>query len=128
MRRFVLIRHVDVNGVSGEGVIVWGCQWPDGRVSYRWNTPTATSSAADSIDDVVQIHGHGGYTQLVWLDTDAGGRLWRLLEDLHETGGDPEATAITPSIEPYPTEVIAAVRDDQTLTAPLRALRGDGPA
>lgn len=77
MRRFVLVRDLDVSGISGEGVVVWGIQWPDGRVSYRWNTPTATSTAADSIDDVRAVHGHNGATRVEWLDSERGGKRWQ---------------------------------------------------
>lgn len=67
-RRFLLERNTDISGVSGTGVVVWGVVFPDGRVAYRWNTPTATTCTADSIEDVVAIHGHEGATQLVWID------------------------------------------------------------
>lgn len=80
LRRFVLVRDVDVTGVSGEGVVVWGVSWPDGHVSYRWNTDTATTSSADCIDDVIAIHGHNGATKLVWLDGVEEGMAW-LTED-----------------------------------------------
>lgn len=77
MRRFVMVRDVDVSGVSGEGVVIWGLECPDGRVLYRWNTSTATSVAADSIADVVAVHGHDGATRLVWLDSERAGEAWR---------------------------------------------------
>lgn len=67
-RRFLLERTTDVSGVSGTGTVVWGVVFPDGRVAYRWNTSTATTCTADSVDDVVAIHGHDGATQLVWID------------------------------------------------------------
>jgi hypothetical protein len=78
VRRFVLYRDVDVNGVSGVGAVVWGIQFPDGRCAYRWNTTTATTSVADSIADIEAIHGHDGRTRVVWLDTEQGADLWRL--------------------------------------------------
>lgn len=78
MRRFVLLRDVDVSGVSGEGAVVWGIQYPDGYVAYRWNTATATTCLATSIEDVEKIHGHGGATRLVWLDTPEGARVWKV--------------------------------------------------
>jgi hypothetical protein len=85
LRRFVMVRKVDVSGVSGTGVVVWGCEWPDGRVSYRWNTATATSVTADSISDVVEIHGHDGATSLKWLDPERGGDLWRRYVGIGDT-------------------------------------------
>lgn len=67
-RRFELHRDTDVNGISGPGVVVEGVVFTDGRAAYRWCTATATTTVADSIDDVLTVHGHGGLTRLVWLD------------------------------------------------------------
>jgi hypothetical protein len=77
MRRFVLYRHTDVSEISGTGVVVWGVMFPDGRVAYRWATPTATTCVADSIDHVVAIHGHQGATELLWVDSVAAAGAWR---------------------------------------------------
>jgi hypothetical protein len=79
VRRFVLVRDTDVTGISGQGVVVWGIEFPDGRVSYRWNTTTATSCDADSMADVVRVHGHNGATRVEWVDTEAEADRWRLL-------------------------------------------------
>jgi hypothetical protein len=73
-----MIRDIDVTGVSGTGVIVWGIQWPDGYVAYRWNTGTATTCVADNVEDVVTIHGHDGATRLVWLDDRESAQAWRV--------------------------------------------------
>lgn len=67
-RRFELHRDTDITGVSGAGVIVEGVRFSDGRCAYRWLTATATTTMADSIDDVMIIHGHDGATRLVWID------------------------------------------------------------
>lgn len=83
MRRWVLVRLTDVTGVSGEGVVVWGIQFPDGAVAYRWNSPHATSSTADSIETVQRIHEHDGASRVVWLDGPDGARTWEWLS------GDP---------------------------------------
>ncbi|MEW9530767.1 hypothetical protein [Microbispora sp. NPDC049125] len=77
MRRFVLYRNEDVSGVSGVGVRVWGVQWPDGAVAYRWNTPLATTCVADKVEDVVAIHGHNGATMLIWVDSEEVAQRWR---------------------------------------------------
>lgn len=73
----MLVRDVDVSGISGEGVVVWGIVWPDGRCAYRWNTDTATDQLADSIEHVQAIHGHNGATRVVWLDTEREANRWR---------------------------------------------------
>ena len=68
MRRFELHREADVTGVSGTGVVVEGVEFTDGRCAYRWLTPTATTTVADSIAHVEAVHGHDGRTAVVWLD------------------------------------------------------------
>lgn len=93
VRRFVLIRDTDVSGISGKGVVVWGCQWPDGRVSYRWNTGTSTTCDADCIEHVEAIHGHGGATRVVWMDTEIGAQVWALLEG-EDAGGGPSSQPV----------------------------------
>lgn len=71
MRRFILQRNEDVTGVSGTGLVVEGIQFSDGRCAYRWFTKEMpqTTVLADCIEDVVTVHGHGGKTRLIWIDT-----------------------------------------------------------
>lgn len=68
-RRFYLERRVDISRVSGTGRVAEGVEFSDGKVVMRWisNTPTVTVFDG-SIDDVVRIHGHGGSTEVVWMD------------------------------------------------------------
>lgn len=68
MRRFELHRSADVTGVSGTGVVVEGVEFTDGRCAYRWLSPTATTTVADSIAHVAAVHGHDGRTEVVWID------------------------------------------------------------
>ena len=71
-RRFRLIRHQDVSGVSGTGPVAEGVQFTDGAVALRWYGDYPTTTVWDSIDSVVAIHGHGGATVVEWLDPEAG--------------------------------------------------------
>lgn len=68
MRRFELVRDVDVTGVSGVGRVVEGVEFSDGRCAYRWLSELATTVVADRVEDVIEIHGHDGHTRLRWLD------------------------------------------------------------
>lgn len=77
MRRFILVRDIDVSGVSGTGVVIWGVEWPDGQVSYRWRSDAPTSVTADNIATVEAVHGHNGATRLVWLDSPINGDKWK---------------------------------------------------
>lgn len=71
-RRFTLVRHDDVTGVSGMGVVADGVRFPDGVVALRWRGgwPTSVVFHDRGMDAVVAVHGHGGSTEVVWLDSD----------------------------------------------------------
>jgi hypothetical protein len=71
-RRFKLIRHHDVSGVSGTGPVAEGVQFTDGAVALRWYGDYPTTTVWDGIDSVVAIHGHGGATEVEWIDPDPG--------------------------------------------------------
>ncbi len=67
-RSFQLIRHVDVTGVSGTGLIGEGTQFRDGTTVFRWYGDHPSTVVWPSPDDIVAVHGHQGATELVWLD------------------------------------------------------------
>ncbi len=67
-RRFLLQRHLDLSGISGTGHVADGVVWPDGTVALRWRTEHRSLAVYDSYADVEAIHGHGGSTDLVWID------------------------------------------------------------
>ena len=61
---FVLMRHKDISGNSGTGIVAEGVVFSDGKVAVRWLTETATTVLFDSIEDVEKIHGHEGATEI----------------------------------------------------------------
>lgn len=69
-RRFVLQRHTDVSGVSGTGTVAWGVEFPDGVVALRWisDWPTSVVFHDRGMAGIEAVHGHGGNTEIVWLD------------------------------------------------------------
>ena len=70
-RRFHLVRHRDVSGVSGTGIVAEGAVWSSGWVALHWpGHPRATSVWA-SLDDLVIAHGHAGATEVRFLDEEA---------------------------------------------------------
>ncbi|WP_432938192.1 hypothetical protein ACQPXM_26750 [Kribbella sp. CA-253562] len=71
-RRFRLMRYEDVSGVSGTGPVAEGVQFTDGAVALRWYGDYPTTTVWDGIDSVIAIHGHGGATEVEWLDPDPG--------------------------------------------------------
>ncbi|MEV6341233.1 hypothetical protein AB0M12_41750 [Nocardia vinacea] len=70
VRVFVLYRIEDVTGYSGIGVVANGIEWPDGRATIRWCVPEKPQSTTDfdSMQDLVDIHGHDGATHVVYVD------------------------------------------------------------
>ncbi|MFD9569955.1 hypothetical protein ACFWBI_08935 [Streptomyces sp. NPDC059982] len=68
-RRFHLLRHHDVTGVSGEGIVADGILWPDGTASVRWRGEHPSVVFWDQGQlSVDHVHGHGGHTEIVWDD------------------------------------------------------------
>lgn len=69
-RRFVLQRHEDVTGVSGEGVVAEGVQFSNGVIALRWLSefPTSVVFHDRGVDSVEAVHCHGGKTQMVFID------------------------------------------------------------
>ena len=68
MRRFHLVRDEDESGVSGVGLVAWGCVFPDGKAVLRWCVELTSTAVYDSVDELVAIHGHNGRTRIEWVD------------------------------------------------------------
>lgn len=71
LRRWHLVRRMDVSGKSGTGVVASGVVFHDGSVAYKWRTSPSTMQYAESLDQIAavdDIHGHGGRTKVVWED------------------------------------------------------------
>jgi hypothetical protein len=79
LRRFKLVRIEDETGVSGTGIVAVGVEYPDGSVHMQWrnaeNDSLDTDSngcafkpAPDGVAATREIHGHGGRTELQWID------------------------------------------------------------
>lgn len=67
-RRFYLHRHSDISGVSGTGRVADGILWTDGTVSVRWLGARPSTAHWGYMKDVEAVHGHGGATEIVWVD------------------------------------------------------------
>ncbi len=69
-RRFRLVRHEDVSGVSGTGVVAHGVQMPDGSIALRWCVPgmPTTWNLLEAIEHVELLNGHRGKTEVEWID------------------------------------------------------------
>lgn len=71
MRRFYLQRNQDASGVSGTGKVAEGCQFDTGWCSLVWLTGKSAMSYYPDIETLDMIHGHGGMTQVVWIDDES---------------------------------------------------------
>jgi hypothetical protein len=67
-RRFLLNRQRDETGRSGTGVVAEGAQFSNGKVVLAWLTVPSSVGVYDSMENMVNIHGHGGATQVQWKD------------------------------------------------------------
>jgi hypothetical protein len=68
MKLFYLQRDIDESGVSGTGIVAEGVIFTDGRCAMRWLTATASTGLYDSIEQLEQIHGHGGKTKVTFRE------------------------------------------------------------
>lgn len=99
-RRFHLLRHQDISGVSGTGIVALGVFWPDGTASVRWLGERPSTVHWDRIADAKAVHGHGGATEIVWDDPEPG------TVSVHIEVADPQAIkdAIRRSLRRGPEE------------------------
>jgi hypothetical protein len=79
VRRFQLVRTVDVTGISGVGPVAEGIEFSDGSVVLRWLAPyiaathrergvKPTTVLHEDTNSVIALHGHNGSSEIVWLD------------------------------------------------------------
>ncbi len=68
MRRFQLHRDEDETGVSGTGVVAEGVEFSSGAVAFTWLTHHRCTNNYESMKTVVELHGHGGKTRVVYID------------------------------------------------------------
>jgi hypothetical protein len=66
VKPFYLYRHEDLNGLSGTGVVAVGCQFPNGRIVFQWVTYRSSMEIYDSLENLIEIHGHEGKTEVVF--------------------------------------------------------------
>lgn len=67
-RRFILQRNEDATGISGTGAVAEGCEFTSGLCAMTWLSEHRTMEWYESIKTVIELHGHEGRTEVVWLD------------------------------------------------------------
>lgn len=68
LKKFFLLRHEDVHGNSGIGVVAVGVQLPSGKCVMEWLSEEVTETIFESAEQIVRLHSHNGKTELVWGD------------------------------------------------------------
>ena len=68
IRTFHLFREQDPGGVSGTGKVAEGCVLSNGCVMLLWLTKVASLSLFSSMENLERIHGHKGFTKVVFDD------------------------------------------------------------
>jgi hypothetical protein len=79
MRKFYFLRHKDVNGFSGTGVVAEGVIFDDGTGAFTWLTPMKTVTTFWKMSDIDFMHGHDGRTEVV-----IEGRNKKKFDECHE--------------------------------------------
>jgi hypothetical protein len=67
-RRFYLLRKEDVSGVSGTGKVAEGVEFLNGVCALSFSSSHMHVNVYMSIRAVAEVHGHGGATEVVWVD------------------------------------------------------------
>lgn len=65
MKSFYFLRHEDVNGHSGEGIVAEGVIFDSGAGALTWLTEFPTVTVFQAITDIMHLHGHEGKTEVV---------------------------------------------------------------
>ena len=69
-RRFFLLRREDVSGVSGTGYVAEGVAFHNGLVALTWYSRWPSVVLYQSLQDMEDVHGHGGRTTIQWIDAE----------------------------------------------------------
>lgn len=65
MKNFYLLRHEDVHGHSGLGVVAEGTIFDNGMVAMTWLSKWDTVTMFKNIQAVNELHSHEGRTEVV---------------------------------------------------------------
>lgn len=67
-RRFYLFRNEDVSGVSGTGKVAEGVEFENGMCALSFSSAYPHANIYANMRAVVEVHGHGGATEVVFID------------------------------------------------------------
>lgn len=64
LQEFYLLRKKDLSGLSGTGIVARGIELQSGRAVLEWLGKYKTITVFDNIQQIIDIHGHEGATEL----------------------------------------------------------------
>ena len=64
---FVLYRIKDDSGISGLGIVAEGVEFSNGKCALCWTTKYRSVAVYDSFKELMEIHGHDGKTEVIWI-------------------------------------------------------------
>jgi hypothetical protein len=79
MSTFSLVRHEDVTGISGEGVVARGWRSPSGKLIFEWLSDYPSLVQFDSEEGLLDKHGHNGKTVIEWSPQTVLGKIGELI-------------------------------------------------
>lgn len=68
IRTFRLYRTQDMSGVSGTGIVAEGIVFKTGKTVICWSRSPYSVTVFDSLEEMLQVHGHHGKTEIQWQD------------------------------------------------------------
>ncbi len=67
LRQFILVRHKDLTGTSGTGIVAEEVVFEDGQAVLKWLRKPYSLGVYPSLKNLLDVHGHEGNTQVRFL-------------------------------------------------------------
>lgn len=65
IKPFYLLRHKDISGTSGIGIVGIGAIFPSGKAIFEWCSYQKSLIQFENIEHVIEVHGHEGRTEVI---------------------------------------------------------------
>lgn len=82
MKTFYLLRHEDVNGNSGTGVVAEGVIFDNGQAAMTWLTEFNTVTVFAKVADIKKLHSHEGKTEVVVENVKKDAKKFEMCKEL----------------------------------------------
>lgn len=82
MKVFYLLRHEDLHGHSGLGVVAEGVIFDSGQAAMTWLTEFNTVTVFSKVADIKKLHGHEGRTDVVIENVKKDSKKFEMCKEL----------------------------------------------